>query len=66
MPCKQCSDWIGLPAEYRAHDRLEHPGSARTRGYRASRLQKLYACRTCESVLCKGQNTGWTMAVKAS
>jgi RNase P subunit RPR2 len=66
MMCKQCSDWIGLPAEWRAHSKLESPGTARTNGYLASRNQKLYACKTCATVLCKGKNTGWSLAVKAS
>lgn len=62
--CKLCTEQIGLPAEWRAHSKLENPGSAGTLGYTASVNQKLYACRTCRSVLRKGKNTGWTLATK--
>ncbi|SEQ84055.1 hypothetical protein SAMN04488038_11188 [Solimonas aquatica] len=63
-PCKLCSEQIGLPAEWRAHKKLESPGSARTLGYAASLNQKLYACRECRTVLRKGRNTGWVLATR--
>lgn len=66
MACKLCLDQIGLPAEWRAHSKLEGPGSIRTRGYLASPNQTLYACRDCESVLRKGRNTGWVLATKTA
>ena len=63
--CRQCAEQIGLPAEWHAHNKLEPPGSARTLGYSAALHQKLYACRTCHSVLRKGRNTGWALALRA-
>jgi len=62
MMCKLCSDQVGLPAVWHAHAKLERPGSERTLGYSASTQQKLYACKTCDAVLRKGRNTGWTLA----
>lgn len=66
MSCKQCEEQIGLPPEWHAHSRLEAPGTARTHGYTASLNQKLYACKTCHTVLRKGKNTGWALAVKTA
>ena len=66
MTCKLCMDQIGLPAEWRAHGKLEGPGSARTRGYLVSPNQKLYACKACDTVLRKGRNTGWALATKVA
>lgn len=64
--CRQCAEQIGLPAEWHAHSKLEAPGSARTLGYTAALHQRLYACRTCHSVLRKGRNTGWALALRAA
>jgi hypothetical protein len=64
MTCKKCSDQIGLPATWKAHARLDRPGSARTAGYAATGNQKLYACATCGTVLRKGLNTGWALATR--
>lgn len=64
MICKQCSNLIGLPAEWPPHGRMDAQGSSRTRDYVASSHQKLYACRDCETVLRRGRNTGWMQAAK--
>jgi hypothetical protein len=64
MMCKLCSDQLGLPAVWHAHAQLERPGSVRTIGYSATAQQKLYACKSCDAVLRKGRNTGWTLAAR--
>ncbi len=66
MTCKKCSDQIGLPSAWKAHARLDRPGSARTSGYVATGNQKLYACATCGTVLRRGLNTGWALATRTA
>lgn len=63
MICKQCSTQLSS-SEWRPHSKLRAPGSAGTRGYRASANQQLYACSDCSTVLLKGRNTGWSLASK--
>ncbi|HEY1075995.1 MAG TPA: hypothetical protein VGE51_04850 [Fontimonas sp.] len=43
---------------------MERPGSSGTTGYASTGNQKLYACRTCGTVLRKGLNTGWVLATR--
>ncbi|HSW12313.1 MAG TPA: hypothetical protein VLI06_05690 [Solimonas sp.] len=65
MTCKKCSEQIGLPATWGPHARLERPNTVRTSGYVATGNQKLYACTACDTVLRKGNNTGWALATRA-
>lgn len=63
MICRQCSSLIGLRSAWHAHAKLSAPGSGGTAGYRTLGHQKLYVCGECRSVLVRGRNTGWAMAV---
>lgn len=62
MHCDACHRQIGLRGAWHAHPTLSAPGGSGTAGYRAQSFQKLYACKSCGTVLVRGRNTGWAAA----
>jgi hypothetical protein len=63
LTCNACQKQIGLCSAWHAHPALSAPGSARTAGFRAQSFQKLYCCAVCKTVLVRGRNTGWALAI---
>lgn len=63
MICKPCSDLVGLPGKWHPHSRLKTPSINATAHHKSTPGQLLYSCSTCHSVLLKGRNTGWSLAL---